>query len=81
MGRLLKRTGVDFGIPGSEESCCGEAARRLGNGHVFRMQAEKNVETLNEYGVKKIVTVCPHCYNTFKNENPRFGGACWKVIQ
>jgi len=72
--RLLKIAGVNFGILGTEESCCGEPARRLGNEYLFQMQAEKNIELLKGYGVKRIVTACPHGYNTLKNEYPQFGG-------
>ncbi|MCJ7764201.1 MAG: heterodisulfide reductase-related iron-sulfur binding cluster [Dehalococcoidales bacterium] len=71
---ILKLAGVGFGILGSQESCCGEPARRLGNEYLFQMQAERNIKTLNDYGIKKIVTACPHCYNTLKNEYPGFGG-------
>jgi len=72
--KLLKLAGVKFGVLGSEESCCGDPARRLGNEYLFQMQAQKNVEVLNHYQVKKIVTGCPHCFNTLKNEYPQFGG-------
>jgi Fe-S oxidoreductase len=74
MAKLLKTAGINFGILGAEESCCGEPARRLGNEYLFQMQAQKNIEILNGYGVKKIVTACPHGYNTIKNEYPQFGG-------
>jgi len=74
VAKTLKLAGVNFGILGSEESCCGEPARRLGNEYLFQMQAEKNIELLKSYNVKKIVTACPHCYNTIKNEYPQFGG-------
>ena len=74
MARLLKAAGVNFGILGAEESCCGEPARRLGNEYLFQMQAAKNIEILKNYGVKRIVTACPHGYNTIKNEYPQFGG-------
>jgi Fe-S oxidoreductase len=74
LARLLKHAGVDFTILGTEESCCGDPARRLGNEYLFQMQAEKNIDKLNSYGVKKIVSACPHCYNTIKNEYPTFGG-------
>ncbi len=74
MGKLLKRAGVKFGILGAEESCCGEPARRLGNEYLFQIQAEKNIELLKGYNIKKIVTGCPHCYNTIKNEYTPFGG-------
>lgn len=72
--KLLKIAGVNFGILGAEESCCGEPARRLGNEYLFQMQAEKNIELLKNYGVKRIVTACPHGYHTLKNEYPQFGG-------
>lgn len=72
--KLLKAAGVNFGILGTEESCCGEPARRLGNEYLFQMQAEKNIEILKNYGVKRIVTACPHGYHTLKNEYPQFGG-------
>jgi Fe-S oxidoreductase len=74
VAKLLKLTGVKFGILGTEESCCGDPARRLGNEYLFQMQAGKNIELLKSYNVKKIVTACPHCYNTIKNEYPQFGG-------
>jgi Fe-S oxidoreductase len=74
VAKLLKAAGVNFGILGTEESCCGEPARRLGNEYLFQMQAEKNIELLKSYGVKRIVTACPHGYNTIKNEYPQFGG-------
>ena len=59
---------------GNEEKCCGEAARRLGNEYLYQTLALGNVEILNGYGVKKIVTQCPHCFNTLKNEYPQLGG-------
>jgi Fe-S oxidoreductase len=71
---LLKSAGVNFGILGAEEVCCGDPARRLGNEYLFQMQAEANIELLKNYGIKKIVTGCPHCYHTLKHEYPRFGG-------
>jgi Fe-S oxidoreductase len=74
VAKLLKAAGVNFGILGAEESCCGEPARRLGNEYLFQMQAEKNIEILKNYGVKRIVTACPHGYNILKNEYPQFGG-------
>ncbi|MDH5696871.1 MAG: (Fe-S)-binding protein, partial [Dehalococcoidia bacterium] len=74
MGKVLKQAGVNFGILGEEESCCGDPARRLGNEYLFQLQAQKNIKTLKSYNVKKIVTGCPHCYNTIKNEYPQFGG-------
>jgi Fe-S oxidoreductase len=74
LAEILKQAGVNFGILGTEESCCGDPARRLGNEYVFQMQVEKNIKTLNHYGIKSIVTACPHCFNTIKNEYPEFGG-------
>jgi len=73
-GKLLKLAGIKFGILGAEESCCGEPARRLGNEYLFQIQAQKNIELLKGYNVKKIVTACPHCYNTLKNEYPQYDG-------
>jgi len=74
MGKLFKMAGVKVGILGSEESCCGEPARCLGNEYLFQMQARKNIERLKSYNIKKIVTSCPHCYDTLKNAYPGFGG-------
>jgi len=74
VAKLLKLAGVNFAILGAEESCCGEPARRLGNEYLFQTQVAKNIEILKSYNVKKIVTACPHCYNTLKNEYPQFGG-------
>jgi Fe-S oxidoreductase len=74
VAKLLKLAGIKFGILGAEESCCGEPARRLGNEYLFQIQAEKNIEILKGYNVKRIVTACPHCFNTIKNEYPQFGG-------
>jgi Fe-S oxidoreductase/nitrate reductase gamma subunit len=71
---LLKAAGVDFAILGEAEACCGETARRLGNEYLFQVLAQQNIEVLGEYGFKRIVTQCPHCYNTIKNEYPQFGG-------
>jgi Fe-S oxidoreductase len=76
--KLMKAAGVDFAILGQEESCTGDPARRAGNEYLFAMLAEQNVTTLNGYqaqgGVKQVVTTCPHCFNTLKNEYPDFGG-------
>jgi Fe-S oxidoreductase len=72
--KILKAAGVKFGILGTEETCCGEPSRRLGNEYLFQMQAMKNIELLKNYNVKKIVVTCPHCFNTIKNEYPQFGG-------
>ncbi len=71
---LLQKAGVSFGILGEEEQCTGDSARRLGNEYLFQMLAKQNVENFNRYGVKKVITTCPHCYNTIKNEFPQFGG-------
>lgn len=72
--KILHAAGIDFAILGNEESCTGDPARRAGNEFVFQMTALQNVETLNMYNVKKIVTACPHCFNTLKNEYPALGG-------
>jgi Fe-S oxidoreductase/nitrate reductase gamma subunit len=72
--KVLKAAGVNFAILGEQESCCGEPARRLGNEYLFQIQATQNIEMLKNYNVKKIVTICPHCFNTIKNEYPQFGG-------
>jgi Fe-S oxidoreductase len=71
---LLREAKVSFAILGEEETCTGDAARRLGNEYLFQLQAASLVETLNGYGVKKILVQCPHCLNTLKNELPQFGG-------
>jgi len=75
---LLNEAGVSFGILGAEEKCCGETARRLGNEYLFQSMATELVEIINSYGVKKIITACPHGYNCLKNEYPQFG-ANWEV--
>jgi Fe-S oxidoreductase/nitrate reductase gamma subunit len=72
--QILREAGVSFAILGEEETCNGEAARRLGNEYLFQMQAQANVDVLNGYGVKKILVQCPHCLNTIQNEFPQFGG-------
>jgi len=72
--RLLNRAGVDFAVLGAEESCTGDPAKRAGNEFLFQMQAVTNIEVLNGYEIKKIVTACPHCFNTLKNEYPALGG-------
>ena len=74
VAKILKLAGINFGILGADESCCGEPARRLGNEYLFQLQAQKNIELLKNYNVERIVTGCPHCYNTIKNEYPQFGG-------
>src|SRR2546421_2872218 len=72
--KILQAAKVDFVILGEEETCNGDSARRLGNEYLFQALAQQNVETLNGYGVKKIITQCPHCFNTLGNEYPQFGG-------
>lgn len=72
--KILLRAQVDFAVLGSEEGCTGDPAKRSGNEFLFQMQAMSNIQTLNLYGVKKIVTTCPHCFNTLKNEYPSLGG-------
>jgi heterodisulfide reductase subunit D len=72
--QLLEKAGVKFAVLGREEKCAGDPARRIGNEFLFEMMAKENVETLGRYGVKKIVTSCPHCFNTLRNEYPQFGG-------
>jgi Fe-S oxidoreductase len=74
LARVLTAAGVDFAILGEEERCTGDPARRIGHEFLFQMQAQANIETLNGYGVKKIVTACPHCFNTLQNEYGQFGG-------
>ena len=71
---LLQEAGLSFAILGEEESCTGDPARRAGNEFVFQMTALQNIEVLNGYGVTKIVTACPHCFNILKNEYPELGG-------
>ncbi|AVR46396.1 CoB--CoM heterodisulfide reductase [Christiangramia fulva] len=72
--KLLHKAGVDFAVLGTEESCTGDPAKRSGNEFLFQMQAAMNIEVLNGYEIKKIVTTCPHCFNTIKNEYPSLGG-------
>lgn len=72
--RILNKLGVDYGILGPDELCCGESARRMGNEYLFQVFAEDNIAALNEIQFKRIVTQCPHGYNTLKHEYPRFGG-------
>jgi Fe-S oxidoreductase len=72
--RILNRAKVDFAVLGTEESCTGDPAKRAGNEFLFQMQAMMNIEVLNGYEVGKIVTACPHCFNTIKNEYPELGG-------
>lgn len=74
IAQLLEKANVDFAILGREEKCSGDPARRIGNEFLFEMLAKENTEKLNGYGVKKIITSCPHCFNTFRNEYPQYGG-------
>jgi Fe-S oxidoreductase/nitrate reductase gamma subunit len=71
---LLQKAGVSFGILGAEEICCGETARRMGNEYLAQILMQQNIEQFNNYGVRKIITTCPHCFNTFRNEYPQFHG-------
>jgi Fe-S oxidoreductase len=72
--RILNNANVDFAVLGTEEGCTGDPAKRAGNEMVFQMQAMMNIQVLDGYEVKKIVTACPHCFNTLKNEYPSLGG-------
>jgi Fe-S oxidoreductase len=72
--KLMQMAGIDFAILGTEEKCNGDPARRAGNEYLAQMLMTENVATLNNYGLKKIVTTCPHCFNILKNEYPQFGG-------
>ena len=77
--KILLHLNVDFAVLGNEERCTGDPARRAGNEMLFQMMALTNIEVLNAYNVKKILTICPHCYNVFKNEYPELGGS-YEVI-
>ncbi len=72
--KILHKAKVDFAVLGTEESCTGDPAKRSGNEFLFQMQAMTNIEVMNAYEVKKVVTACPHCFNTLKNEYPDLGG-------
>jgi len=72
--KILNHSKVEFAVLGTEESCSGDPAKRAGNEFLFQMQAMMNIEVLNAYEAKKIVTACPHCFNTLKNEYPELGG-------
>ncbi|MFV9503070.1 MAG: (Fe-S)-binding protein [Oscillochloridaceae bacterium umkhey_bin13] len=78
--QLMQRAGVNFAILGEEETCNGDPARRMGEEMLFQAQVQQNVETMKQYKFKKIVTTCPHCFNTIKNEYPQFGGGGYEVI-
>ena len=71
---ILDKVNINYAILGKEEMCTGDPARRAGNEFMFQMMAYQNIEVLNGYGIKKIVTACPHCFNIFKNEYPELGG-------
>ena len=71
---ILEKVGLRYAILGQEEMCTGDPARRAGNEFLFQMMAWQNIKTLNQYGIKRIVTACPHCFNTLKNEYPELGG-------
>lgn len=72
--KILHNAGIKYAVLGNEESCTGDPARRSGNEFIFQMMALQNIEVLNMYKVNKIVTACPHCFNTLKNEYPELGG-------
>lgn len=72
--KILNELHINFAVLGTEEACTGDPARRAGNEFVFQMLAQQNIMTMNNYGIKKIVTACPHCFNTLKNEYPALGG-------
>lgn len=71
---ILNKIGINYAILGKEEMCTGDPVRRAGNEFMFQMMAYQNIQILNNYGIKKIVTACPHCFNTLKNEYPELGG-------
>lgn len=72
--KILHQIGIEFAVLGQEESCTGDPAKRAGNEFLFQMMAMTNIETLNSYNIKRIITACPHCFNTIKNEYPGLGG-------
>jgi len=76
MTRILNHLGIKFAILGTEEGCCGDPARRVGNEYLYQILAKTNIETFNRYNIKMILTTCPHCYNTLKNEYPQLGFSC-----
>jgi len=76
---ILTKVGIKYAILGKEEACTGDPARRAGNEFLFQMMAYNNIQLLNAYGIKKIVTACPHCFNILKNEYPELGGS-YEVI-
>ena len=72
--KILNKAQINFAVLGTEESCSGDPAKRAGNEFLFQMQAMGNIQVLNAYEIKNIVTTCPHCFNTLKNEYPELGG-------
>ncbi len=72
--KTMRASGAKFSFLGTEEGCCGDSARRIGNEYLYQTLVQANIEVLKNYGVKKILTMCPHCFNTLKNEYPQFGG-------
>src|SRR5215510_12394711 len=76
---ILDKVGINYAILGKEEMCTGDPVRRAGNEFMFQMMAYQNIQTLNNYGIKKIVTACPHCFNILRNEYPVLGGT-YEVI-
>lgn len=74
VAKILHHAGISFAVLGTEEACTGDPAKRAGNEFLFQMLALQNIQTMNAYGVQKIVTACPHCFNTLKNEYPDLGG-------
>ncbi|MCH1547138.1 MAG: (Fe-S)-binding protein [Flavobacteriaceae bacterium] len=77
--KILNSINIEFAVLGTEESCTGDPAKRAGNEFLFQMQAISNIELMNSYNIKSIVTTCPHCFNTIKNEYPNLGGN-YKVL-
>lgn len=73
MAKIMKHLGIKFAILGMEEGCCGDPARRVGNEYLYQILAQTNIETFRRHGVKEIITTCPHCFNTLKNEYPQLG--------
>jgi len=76
MTKILNHLGIKFAILGTEEGCCGDPARRVGNEYLYQILAQTNIEAFNRYNIKMILTTCPHCYNTLKNEYPQLGFSC-----
>lgn len=74
LAQLLKKAGVKFSVLGRDEKCTGDVARRIGNEFLFESLAQENIQTFKKHKVKKVITACPHCFNTFRNEYPKFGG-------